>query len=225
MAGNCGYEINADKVTVTIAEIANNRDSGCISGTLTVELWATSQLYQGGDVTGQILASACIGELYDQHFLTDCHYELDFLEPTEGTWLISLLLREWTDTGYSTCDYVNFAVPYVVANAPVIARHEDSNVINISFPENKKTPAKPAAKKTDAASQTPVPEKTADTNHDNLLPINEASVKEIAAIKGVSKKLAENISAERPFSSFDALLNVKGMGPKLLEKIRIFIKL
>jgi len=225
MAGNCGYQINGNKVTLTIAEIANNRDNGCISGTLAVELWANTLPYQGGDVNGQILASTCIGELYDQHFLADCRYELDFLQPTEGTWLISLLLREWTDMGYITRDHVNFSVPYVVAKQPVIARQEESNIINISFPEHKKTSAKPGAKKTDVASQAAIAEKTADNSHDKLLSINEASVKEIAAIKGVSRKLAENISAERPFGSFDALLKVKGMGPKMLEKIRNFIKL
>ncbi len=221
MAGNCGYAIHGDKVTLTIDEIANNRNSGCISGTLAVELWATSLPYPVADMASQVLASCSIGELYDQHYLAHCQYELDFLQPTEGTWSVSLLLREWTETGYITRDYVNFTAPYVVANPPVIARQEASNIINISFPENKKSPIKPDAKANHAA----IAEKTTGNSSPNRLPINAASVNDIAAIKGVSKKLAENISAERPFTSFDALLKVKGMGPKLLEKIRNFIEL
>ena len=60
---------------------------------------------------------------------------------------------------------------------------------------------------------------------DRRLSLNEASRAEIAAIKGVSKKLAEAIVAARPFASTADLLAVKGMGPKLLEKIRTLVRL
>jgi competence ComEA-like helix-hairpin-helix protein len=60
---------------------------------------------------------------------------------------------------------------------------------------------------------------------DRAVSLNTASRKEIAAVKGISNKVAENIVAARPFASLDELLKVKGVGAKLLEKVRQFIRL
>ncbi|GAB6141544.1 hypothetical protein JCM14076_22730 [Methylosoma difficile] len=221
MAGDCGYEIIGQQAIITIAEIANNRNQGMISGTLAVELWALPHAYNGGDFSGSFLAGTCIGELYDQHYLANCRYELDFQEPSEGEWTLVLMLREWMGDAYVTRDYMNFAVPYLVDNKPAIIRHEDSNVINVSFPDNKKASAKSTAKKAKPAV------KTKQTVSETPLPVslNEADIKDVAAIKGVSKSLAESIVAARPIDSWEALLKIKGMGPKLLEKIRALVSL
>jgi len=222
LAGNAGYEIQNDRVIITIDEIANNRDFGDISGTLSVELWALEQPYNGADFYGIALAGTPIGELFGQHFLADSRYELDFTEPSDGTWYLTLMLREWTEAGYVTRDYINFDVPYIVGNKPTIVRSEKDNVISVSFTDNKKSPAvakaaNPVAKK---AKSVPVEPQAIET-----VSLNNAELKDIAAIKGVSTKLAENIVAARPFESFNAVLKVKGMGAKLLEKIRNFISL
>jgi DNA uptake protein ComE-like DNA-binding protein len=55
--------------------------------------------------------------------------------------------------------------------------------------------------------------------------LNSASLQDIVSVKGISKKLAENIDAARPFGSLDEIMKVKGMGPKLWQKIRKFISL
>ena len=56
------------------------------------------------------------------------------------------------------------------------------------------------------------------------LNINAAEVESLTSLPGIGQKMAERISAYRdengPFKSVDDLLNVKGIGPKVLEKIR-----
>lgn len=211
-AGTCAYEIINDQVIITIGEIANNRDDGNISGTLAVELWALPQPYFGDNFNGIALAGHELGELYDQYFWADCRYEMPFQEPSEGEWHLVLMLREWTDAGYITRDYCNFAVPYIVNNKPTIVRHEESNVINVSFNDKKKPATGKLAKKT-------------KTPKVSTVSLNQATLEEIEALKGVSKKVAENIVLERPFESLDEVLKVKGIGARLLERIRQFITL
>jgi hypothetical protein len=216
--GSCGYEIQNGQVVITISEIANNRELENISGTLAIELWAVNSPYMGADFTGVALASTQIGELFGQHFLSDCRYDLNFQEPPEGTWILTLMLREWTEAGYETRDYVNFELPYIVAGKPSILRNETDNVISVSFSGNRtaaatKAPAAKAGKVKTVAQDQPT------------VSLNSASLKEIVAVKGVSKKLAENIEAARPFESLDEVLKVKGMGPKLWQKIRNFLSL
>ena len=136
------------------------------------------------------------------------------------------MLREWNEAGYVTRDYVNFALPYIVNNQPAILRNETGNVINVSFSGNKnaftsaaaENPPIPVISKTSKAAQN-------KEENNSAISINSASLQDIVSVKGISKKLAENIDAARPFGSLDEILKVKGMGPKLWQKIRKFISL
>jgi hypothetical protein len=55
--------------------------------------------------------------------------------------------------------------------------------------------------------------------------VNTARVEELAAVKGFSRKLAEGVVKQRPFASLDDLRRVKGMGPKILARVRTSLKL
>lgn len=54
--------------------------------------------------------------------------------------------------------------------------------------------------------------------------VNRASEAELAAVKGMPKTVAKAIVADRPYAELDDLLRVKGMGPKLLEKLRALLQ-
>lgn len=219
LAGNCGYTLQNDRVIIDIAEIANRRQLGDLSGTLAIELWALKQPQATELLDGHVLAATTIGELSGQHFLPDCRYDLIFQEPPAGSWQLALVLREWTDAGYVTRDQINFSEPYVVAGKATIVRSETDNVISVNFAAPKEAEPKAAAPiATPTANQTEAQAKTA-------VSLNQASLDDIEALKGVSKKLAKNIVAARPFTSFDEVLKVKGMGAKLLQKIREYITL
>jgi competence ComEA-like helix-hairpin-helix protein len=229
LAGECGYEVQKDRIVINIGEIANHRDAGNISGTLAIELWALEQPYAGGGFNGTALCGTSIGEINGQRFLSGCRYDLIFRGPPAGRWYLALMLREWTDAGYITRDYVNFSLPYVVESKPAVVHSETDNVINVEFASNKPSPAMKAESQATAQAGEVSSSKThhrseKDAQRDAAVSLNAASYEEIAGLKGISKKVAENIVAARPFESLDEMLRVKGIGAKLLQKIRHFIK-
>lgn len=224
LSGYYGYAIQGNRITITVDEIANRREPGNLSGTLALELWALEKPYAGGQFVGFTLASTTIGELRGGDCLAGCRYDLIFSEPPAGQWYLALMLREWEGTGYVTRNWVNFNLPYCVADKPVITRNEADNVINVVFSKNK-TPAPQAAGVEPAAvTDSPAPAKPA-ANQTKRVSVNTASYGDLVAVKGVTKKLAENIIASRPYDSFEDLLKVKGMGAKLLNKVREALKL
>jgi competence ComEA-like helix-hairpin-helix protein len=222
--GDYGYAIQGSRIAITVGEIANRREPGNLSGTLALELWALEKPYVGGQFAGFTLAATTIGELRGGHLLAGCHYDLMFREPPAGQWHLALMLREWEGAGYVTRDWVNFNLPYCVADKPVVTRSEADNVINVVFFKNKNPAPQTAGVEPAAAPDSPALAKPA-ANQTKGVSVNTASYEDLAAVKGVTKKLAENIIASRPYNSLEDLLKVKGMGEKLLNKVRGALKL
>lgn len=243
LGGTCGYTIEGKRIHLSVSEILNQRELDNLSGTLSLEVWALKQAYTGGNFSGVAMAGTQVGQLGGQHLFANLNYDLPLHAPGEGSWIVCLMLREWTDAGYLTRDFMNFAVPFVVA-AEANASVKD-NVIRGKFEE--KAPAAPAAParvedvSVTVETEAPKPAKAAKAEAkakveveeveekasvtDGKISINQADVSEIASIKGVSLKLAENIILSRPFQTLEDLLNVKGVGAKLLQKIRDFVTL
>ncbi len=227
LTGGCGYEIQNDRVIINISEIANHRELENISGTLSIELWALDKPYTGAEFNGLALAGTPIGELFGQHSLSNCRYELNFQEPSAGTWYLTLMLREWTGMGYLTRDYVNFALPYIVRGNSTILRNRTDNVINISFSGNKKSLASAAVEE----ATIPATAEAGNSGQDKpqngtAISLENASLEDIVSVEGNSNKLAENgnVATQRPSESLDDVLKVKGMVPTLWKKIRDLIK-
>lgn len=231
--GTSAFRISDNRVVITIDEIANNRAPGNISGTLSIELWALPQPYQGREFSGFAVAATSIGEIKGNHFLNNCQYDLVFTAPPAGTWNLVLMVREWNNGAYVTRDYINFAVPYSVegnrANVRV-TREDSNNVISVAFKEKLETaaPAKPEKGMDEIIAKKPASRKLATEPQklvgDGRISINKAALKEIEAIKGVSRKLAKSIVDGRPYKDLEELIGVKGMGKKLLDKIRNTLK-
>ena len=230
LVGNCAYAITADRVQISLDQILNPRDVNDISGTLAIELWALPQAYQGDEFTGVALASTEIGSVFGQHSLNQCEYDLVFTAPPQGSWNVTLMLREWTSVGYITRDFLNFPVPYEVASveevAPEVVATIEVATAEVAAPEVVETTeavasdvvvvAAPVKK---AAAPKKAKSKKAAATPASKLDWNTASEAEIAALKGVSSKLAAAIVAARPFTGLDQVLAVKGMGKKLLDKL------
>lgn len=209
LRGSSSYQIADNRILFSIDEIANPRPEGDISGTLSVELWALNQPYQGGGFDGAFIAGAPVGEIFGQHFVANSQYWLDFIEPPIGSWHLTLMLREWSYGEYVTRDFINFPTLYI--SQPAAA------TVQVVANDDLEPKPEPAAK--------PTRKRAAAKPADATISINRATLEELAATKGMSSKLAENIIAERPFTSLDALLKVKGMGPKLLAKLRSLLSL
>jgi DNA uptake protein ComE-like DNA-binding protein len=72
---------------------------------------------------------------------------------------------------------------------------------------------------TAAAALAPAP-KPPEAIEDKAVSINTASLDDLAKVKHLSRPLAKAIVAARPYQHVDELLRAKGIGPKLLKKIR-----
>ena len=214
--GNSEYMISNNQITINIDAITNDRPVGDISGTLAIELWALKQPYSGGDFSGECLAASEIGEVLGQHYLANCHLVLNFREPAVGSWHLCLMLREWTANGYVTRDQINFDHPYTVSWKPELVKTSADNVVNIPVADNDNN---------NDLADTSKASKPATDRGDELVNLNKASIEEIAGVKNISKNLATNIVNNRPFASLDELLQVKGMGSKLLARVQDLIKL
>lgn len=207
--GNCEFSVNADRVMVSVGAIRNLRGIENLSGSLAVELWALHHpldtVEPEGQPGAQRVAATTIGEISGQHFVPDCRYDLLFEEPLPGAWQMSLLLREWNGHGYTTRSVVYFPVPFQV---------------DVGLPAHTPPQKKTGKGKGKAGA-------SAEVNAVPVAPINlnTASVEEIASIKGVSPKLAKEIVATRPHTDIKALVEVRGIGEKLLRAIRPLITL
>lgn len=251
LSGVVGYRFDGDNVELSVDAVENPREAGNLSGTLSLELWALPVAYGGGDFQGVPVAGIQIGSLAGQESCVGLSFSLPAAQLPPGEWHLTLMLREWTPSGFLTRDFSRFEQPYTVeakaapaAQAPVVvAEPEAPTPAKAPAPEVKvakkptaakaaKEPAeakpaeaKPAAAKSavakPAAAKAAKPAKPVEVG---AVSVNKASVAELAAVKGVSKKLAEAIVAARPFGKLDDVLEVKGLGEKLFAKLKDQLK-
>lgn len=229
-SGHYSYKIQDDRVILCISQITNHRPLDNISGTLAIEL-------RGYHTDGHylVLASTTIGQLTGQHLLADCHYDLVFQMPPAGSWLLALEVHEWEGEQYGLMDQQFFAQPYYIPEeAPCSSEASPSGstaALNEEIPLtdapvdqiNTKGESKPtipkASKKPKTSTEKKAPEKKAKAS------INKSSQEELLSVKGIPKKVVNEMIEQRPFSSWEAVLLIKGMGPKLLKKLRNGLKL
>ncbi|MBF0265464.1 MAG: helix-hairpin-helix domain-containing protein [Gammaproteobacteria bacterium] len=229
---HCGYTIEENRIKVNIGNISNHRDINNISGTLSIEIWALEKTYIGGNFNGHCMAATSIGEISGQHYLQNCYYDLIFHDLDSGIWHITLMLREWTDNGYVTRDFVNFDLPYSVNKNNI--SDQDNKIVSLNdyqrpgitktVKTQKRKIKQDEALKSVVKSNIEKSRKTSKKKKDkikasNKININKANIEEIADVKGVSKKLAEQIVSGQPYKTLDELLKVKGIGKKFLERI------
>lgn len=209
--GTAGFELGDDSATLSAEGITNPRAPDNLSGTLSLELWALTAPYTSGKPDGVQLAASQLGCLGGQQAWHDVRVDAPVASKPAGNWHLSMLLREWTPIGFVTRDYANFALP-VSWPAPAAAEAP------LEAPAKAKPAAKPG-KAGKAASKSKGKDKSGKAEP-IAVSINTASSGELAAVKGLSKTVAAAIVAARPFASLDELLKVKGLGNKLLDKLK-----
>lgn len=208
---------------IAIESIASPRSADNLSGTLTLEVWDLDAPYAGGAWLGSPVASLVLGNLSGGSAWNDCLYSVPAVTSNPGA-ALTVMLREWTPAGYLTRDYRN--LPAVVVEAPAapvtVAKKAEKEVEKkIEKKAGKKSAPKAAAKPASKAVAKTAAKAAAMTGP---VSVNKASVSELAAVKGLSKAVAEAIVAARPYAKLDELVRAKGMGAKLLEKVGKLLK-
>lgn len=201
-----------DQITFDIAAIDNPRNADNVSGTLALELWVLETPYTGGAWVGVPVASLVLGTLNGQSQWEACQVSSN-AGPLPADGYLTLMLREWTQAGYLTRDYRALTRPTAVS-APLKKK--------TAAPTKTKVETKPAGKPKAAKKEaTPAQAEVVAPG----VSINSASKAELAAVKGISKSVADAIIAARPYATLDELIRAKGLGPKMLEKISSSLKL
>lgn len=234
--GTVSYAIEGGTTHVQVDRVVNPRPVGNLSGTLALELWALPAPYLGGAFAGVQIGAAVLGSLAGQAEWQDVKVDLPTFALEAGQWHLVLMLREWTGNGYLTRDYSNFALPVVVAPAAAalaaeaaLASGMPEQAAPVAEPELaepvKKAAPKAAAKRAKPAAEAKVAGKAPAKKSAAQVSINNGSEWDLLSLPGVSPKLAAGIVAGRPWPAIDDLSNVKGIGPKLIDKLRPLVRL
>lgn len=191
LTGSVEYAVDGEQLVLKAEAVVNPREADNLSGSLRIDLWALTTPYIGGNFDGFLLGSVDLGRVAGQSLLPEIAASVPFIAPPTGEWHVVMMLREWAGpAGYVTRDYAGFAVPYVVPREITL---------------------EPVIARNDNKTESDEPARVS---------VNTASAAELESIKGISKGVAKGIVKGRPFESLDALLEVRGIGPKLLEKLR-----
>lgn len=212
LLGDVSCRVADGVAEIAIERIASPRSPDNLSGTLALEVWALDAPYQGGAWQGQPVASVVLGQLSGGSAWADCRYSVPAVNASGA---LTVMLREWTPAGYLTRDYRNLAAAVIAE--PVVAAVSEPVSGDI------KAAAKPAAKAGKSATKKASASKPAEKT--GPVSVNTASAAELAAVKGISKTVAEAIVAARPYAKLDDLLRAKGVGAKLLEKLGKLLKI
>ncbi|MBS1138995.1 MAG: hypothetical protein H6R13_448 [Proteobacteria bacterium] len=216
LSGNVTCALADGMATLAIDAIENPRAEDNLSGTLALEVWALDEPYAGGSWQGIPVASMVLGVLGGGNKLTDCNFVVPAAAP-EGPGVLTLMLREWGPTGYVTRDYCNLSLE---APAKTKAKPKAAAKKAAAKEEAPKAKAKTKAEPKPAVKETKAPGKEAKAPVTKTVAVNTANETALLAVKGLSATLVKAIIAGRPYASLDDLAKVKGVGPKLLAKVR-----
>lgn len=122
LEGTVAYTIAGGSVRLQVDRIANRR-SGGTSGSLRVELWATSTPYGGGGLSGYKIGQTSFNPLSAGFSYVDIDRTVtQLVTPPNGTWYLVMTLTEFTGSasndGYTIANYRNFSSPWVIGAPP-----------------------------------------------------------------------------------------------------------
>lgn len=105
--GQVSYFIENEKVIVEAEKILNSSNTG--SGSIKLELYATSSKYTGGTLSGHLMGEFDFNDPLDAntHYY-DIQKTDDYVQPPDGSYYVTLLLLEYQDTDFYIVDYITF---------------------------------------------------------------------------------------------------------------------
>ncbi|NTV71186.1 MAG: helix-hairpin-helix domain-containing protein [Azonexaceae bacterium] len=222
LSGNVTCALADGMATLTVDAIENPRAEDNLSGTLALEVWALDEPYAGGSWQGIPVASMILGVLGGGQQLSDCNFVVPAAAP-EGPGVLTLMLREWGPAGYVTRDYCNLSLEVPAKSKAKPKAAAKKATAKEEAPKEKSTKVKAKAEPKPVAKESKVPAKAAKAAKAPVakgIAVNSASEADLLAIKGLSATVVKAIIASRPHASLDDLGSVKGVGPKLLAKLR-----
>jgi hypothetical protein len=125
IVGNASFGLSGTQMTYGVQEVENYYSTFSTSGSLAIEVWATSAPYTGGSLNGYILGSVGIGTLQGGYYFANISHTQAYSTPPYGTYYIVVALAEYNGSQYAIDDWRNisgtqtFAPPIVPATVAV----------------------------------------------------------------------------------------------------------
>jgi hypothetical protein len=118
MEGDTRWQQNGNTLSLHVDRVVNY-GSGT-TGSLRLELWATSAAYSGGTIRGYVLGSYQFSrQLGPNEYFYDINHDVSFTTPPAGTYYTTLTLEEYTGSGWVIRYYVTLTAP---ASGAVVER-------------------------------------------------------------------------------------------------------
>ena len=237
--GSIACEVEGGEVVLRAGRVVNPRAADNLSGSLALELRALTGSRSPHDLEGHLLARASVGRLEGQAALEDVALRAPFTAPPAGWWPLSLVLVEYTAAGFVARDTFPLAptaqaepVRVAVAPEPAAVGAGPEPAAVDAGPERAAVAAEPAAMPSPEPTaarvedDSPVEHEWVDTEirvtMEPRLPLvsTQTGSAELAAVPGMSRKLALEIVKALSFRSLDEIAKTRGIVEELLRKLR-----
>ena len=106
LVGDVSYDIIGDNIRIQ-AESVQYTGAGT-SGTLRLQIWATTTPYNGGGITGFILGTATLGQLNQNQEFANIDLTVPLDAPPNGTYSITMTLEEFQNA-FVVVDFFTFS--------------------------------------------------------------------------------------------------------------------
>jgi Helix-hairpin-helix motif len=225
--GTVGYDVQGQEVVLEADGIFNPRPGDNLSGTLSLELWAFP--VSGPPSEALRLATSEIGSVAGRSQLPAIERRVAFREPPVGRFELALLLCEWTFAhGYVARDRRDFSCIYARSAPELPGSSQARTPVAVAAPARpvERLRLVPTVVPTLVPTVVPAvlpdvpPEVAAKPGPQGLVSIQTGSVEDLAGVKGLSRKLAQEIVKARPFASLADLIRVRGLGPKTIDRLK-----
>jgi hypothetical protein len=106
--GSGSWEISGSSIVIGAAKVANGRSGGS-SGSLRLQIWATTSPYSGGGISGYVIGTLNLDPLPGGYSYNNLSRAVNYTAPPSGTYYTTLTLAEYDSGSYGIVDYLTFS--------------------------------------------------------------------------------------------------------------------
>jgi hypothetical protein len=108
LSGGGSWKTSGSEITISVGKITNNR-SGGKSGTLRLQVWATTSPYTGGRISGYVLGTYSVGTLSGGFNFSSVKGTVPYDAPPAGTYYTTITLEEYNSGAFGIADHMAFS--------------------------------------------------------------------------------------------------------------------
>ena len=117
IVGSTSWQVVGNSVNLNVQQVNNICTLG-VSGSLRLDLWATTSPYGGGAITGYRFGSLSLNPLTGGYVYNNISQTVPYASPPDGVYYVTLTLAEFNNGSYVTESYVNYGTFLTVGSPP-----------------------------------------------------------------------------------------------------------